>query len=134
MLNPYEFEKAKNGSLFVKKGDELVAISIEELTKPLKERIEKIESNEQKVDDLKKYTSHYQKLAKSHFIVVFSHFIHKVMLGQIVIDDVELFNLDEKVINGDLSVEEALKKHEYLQKTFDKLFNDNNDKVEYPAI
>ena len=35
-INPYEFEKAHDGDLFVKKGEKLVAVSFNELSKELK--------------------------------------------------------------------------------------------------
>ena len=133
-LDPFDFERAKDGSLFVKKGDKLVAITRDELLEPIKRELKKIDSNEQNIADLKKYTAHFQKFAKSHFIVVFSHFVHKVMLGKIQIDDISLLELDEKVLKGELSIEEALDKHEYLKSTFNAIFESSDDKIEFPLL
>ena len=133
-LSPYEFEKAPEGSLFIKKNKKLVAVTSDELLKPLKDELYKYAELESKVNDLVKCTKHFKTLAKSHFIVVFSAFKTKVMTGEIVIEDENLLKLDESVLKNELTVVEALSKHEYLAETFNALFNEDAETIEFPYI
>lgn len=133
-INPYEFEKAPDGSLFVKRGKELVAVSFDEVAKSLKGEINKVGKLEEKINDMGKTIAHFKKLAKSHFIVVFNLFANKVISGELEIEDEELLKLDQKVINNEISVEDALKCHEFLENTFNALFLDGEQIVRFPEI
>lgn len=125
-ISPYEFEKAPEGSLFIKKGNKLIAVSFDALAEKLNEKCESVlnhkaleKSNADKIDEISTYI---ESLAKSHFISVFSLFELKALKGEIDVEDENLLNLDEKVLNDEMSVKEALDSHEYLKTTYDKLF------------
>lgn len=125
-ISPYEFEKAPEGSLFIKKGNKLIGVSFDTLAKKLNEKCESVlnhkaleKSNADKIDEISTYL---QSLAKSHFISVFSLFELKALKGEIDVEDENLLNLDEKVLNDEMSVEEALDSHEFLKTTYNKLF------------
>ena len=125
-ISPYEFEKAPEGSLFIKKGDKLVHITFKEISKDLEKKCDDVlnhkaleKSNADKIDEISTYL---QSLAKSHFISVFSLFELKALKGEIDVEDEELLNLDEKVLEDKISVEEALDSHEFLKTTYNKLF------------
>lgn len=125
-ISPYEFEKAPEGSLFIKKGNKLIGVSFDTLAEKLNEKCESVlnhkaleKSNADKIDEISTYL---QSLAKSHFISVFSLFELKALKGEIDVEDENLLNLDEKVLNDEMSVEEALDSHEFLKTTYDKLF------------
>lgn len=126
-LSPYEFEKAKDGSLFIKKGKKLVEVSFDELAENLKKEVLKIVNTEQKVNALSKCLSQVKKYSKKHFITAFSLFELKALKGEIEVEDETLLELDEKVLSGELSVEEAIEKHEYLKTTFEELYGDSVD-------
>lgn len=132
-LNPYEFEKAKDGDLFVKKGDKLVAVSFAELNKENKQAILEQAKLGTKLNAVCKCLANFEKLSYSHFICVFNLFCNKVISGEIEIDDENLLKLDEKVLNGDLSVSKALNKHEFLKATFDKLYGKEYDDLKLLA-
>lgn len=125
-ISPYEFEKAPEGSLFIKKGNKLIGVSFDTLAEKLNEKCESVlnhkaleKSNADKIDEISTYL---QSLAKSHFISVFSLFELKALKGEIDVENEELLNLDEKVLNDEMSVEEALDSHEFLKTTYNKLF------------
>lgn len=122
-LTPYEFEKARDGDLFVKQGDKLVAVSPSSLTAELKKELQKVPELEQELKVVGKHITKLEKLAKKHFIIVFTLFELKALKGEIEVEE-ELLSLDEKVISGEMAVEEAVNKHEYLQKTFNALFRE----------
>lgn len=125
-ISPYEFEKAPEGSLFIKKGNKLIGVSFDTLAEKLNEKCESVlnhkaleKSNATKIDEISTYL---KSLAKSHFISVFSLFELKAFKGEIDVEDENLLNLDEKVLNDEMSVEEALDSHEFLKTTYNKLF------------
>lgn len=125
-LSPYEFEKAKEGDIFVKKNGKLVAVSFAELSKELKTQCDDVLNYKQETKanskSIDKISTQLETLVKSHFITVFSLFELKALKGEIEVDDEELLNLDEKVLSGECSVDYALEQHEYLKETYNKLF------------
>lgn len=129
-ISPYVFEKAEEGSLFIKKNNNLVPVSFDELSKPIKKEFAKMTELDFKVSVISKCLSNFEKLAKRHFIVVFNLFATKVYNGELEIEDDELLKLDEKVLNNELSVEDALNKHEYLKETFDLLYGEEFDNLQ----
>ena len=79
---------------------------------------------------------HFKLYAKSHFLVVYQSFSIKVLTGDIELTEGQeeaLLNIDEKVINGEVSVEQALELHPYLKETFTKVFA-SSEIVEFPQV
>lgn len=128
-----EFKNAKVGSLLIKTKDKWKPISKEELLRAEKEELEKIKSE---MLTLKGNQKHYKVYAKSHFMNVYAVFLAKVIAGTIECpEDEELLKLDEKVLNNELSVEEAIEKHEYLKKAFAELYlKDESEKLGFNEV
>lgn len=128
-INPYEFERAPENSLFIKKGNDLVAVSFDELAKALNSKCDGVLNFKHKVNVISKSLAEFKKLSKRHFITVFTLFELKALNGEIEVDE-ELLNLDEEVIADRISVEDALKCHDYLQKTFNALYGKEYDALQ----
>lgn len=128
-----EFKNAKDGSLLVKRKGKWVATTKEELLKAENKELEKIK---EELLILKGDQKHYKVYAKSHFMNVYSIFLAKVIAGTIECPvDEELLKLDEKVLSNELSVEEAIEKHEYLKNTFSALYlNDETEKLGFNEV
>lgn len=126
LISPYDLGKAKEGSLFIKKGNKLVAVSFKELSKELESKCDgivntkqQVKVNEEKINNL---IQEFNDLKKSHFITVFSLFELKALKGEIEVEDESLLDLDTKVLLEGMNVEEALNSHEFLRNTYDLLF------------
>lgn len=127
-LTPYEFEKAQDGSLFIKKGKHLVAISFNELSQDLKKEVSKIANLERKVEVNSKCIEQLQKTEKQRFITVFTLFELKALKNEIEVSDETLLNLDEEVIADHISVSDAINKHDYLKQTYFSLYGEKEAK------
>lgn len=128
------YKQAKDGSLLIKKGDKWIPTSFEELNKENSKKLKEIDSLKIEFDVLKESAKHFKIYAKSHFMVVFIRFMQKVMVGDIDVEDEELLKLDDLVLNGEVSVEEALEKHEFLKSTFNKTYLSSEDVAEYSEV
>lgn len=124
-----EFEKAKDGSLFVKRNGKLVAVTKEEFLKdlkPIRKDIEDIKTEQEAINKLNKFFDLY---SKPHFQVVFNAFINNVILGKVEVGDDSILRLDELVANDQVSVKDAIKKHKFLEDRFNQLFVDNKKEL-----
>lgn len=128
-----EFKNAKDGSMLIKRKGKWVATSKEELLKEQCAELEKIKSE---MLTLKGNQKHYKVYAKSHFMNVYAVFLAKVIAGTIECPtDEELFVLDKKVLKNELSVEEAIEKHEYLKEAFTELYlKDETEKLGFNEV
>lgn len=125
-INPYEFNQAEDGSLFVKEGNRLRAVSFKELSKDLESKcdgmvntMQMAKSNSKSITEI---SDKLKSLVKSQFIIVFSLFELKALKGEIDVEDEGLLDLDSKVINNEINVADALDSHEFLKATYDALF------------
>lgn len=128
-----ELKNAENDSVLVKADSRFKAISKKEYLKELIEKQKEIDLLKQKLDDHIKYSKHFTKYAKSHFLVVYNLFRTKVNEGEFDADD-ELMNLDQLVISGSVSVQEAIEKHPYLKETFEAVYLSQEDYIEFPEV
>lgn len=128
-----DYVNAKDGSLLIKKGGKWVITSFEELNKQNSEKLKSLEHLEPDFQALARNNKHFIKYAKSHFMVVFNSFKIKILSGEIDETNEEVLKLDESVLNNEISVEEALKKHPFLQETFDKIYQDK-EMIEFPEV
>lgn len=128
-----EFKNAKEGSLLIKANGRWKPISKEELLKDETQKLEKIKSE---MLTLKGNQKHYKVYAKSHFMNVYAVFLAKVIAGTIECPtDEELFELDKKVLKNELTVEEAIEKHEYLKQAFTELYlKDETEKLGFNEV
>ena len=67
-------------------------------------------------------------------MVVYNYFKIKVLSGEIDVNDEELLKLDEAVLNNKISVEDALKKHEFLEEAFNKIYLNEKDVLAFPEV
>ena len=124
-----EFNKAKDGSLFIKKNGKLVAITKEEFLKdlgPIKQNIQNIKSDQKAINEMIKFFDLY---SKPHFQVVFDTFRTNVLCGFIDAGGEDILKLDEEVAKGTISVVDALKRHPFLDERFNQLFVDNKKEL-----
>ena len=130
-INPYEFERAPENSLFIKKGNDLVAVSFDELAKALNAKCDGVLNFKHKVNVISKSLAEFKKLSKRHFITVFTLFELKVLKGELEVNDEEILNLDEKVLKDEISVEQAVNEfHPYLKETFNALYGKEYDSLQ----
>lgn len=128
-----DYVGAKDGSLLIRKNGKWHATTFDELNKHNKKELSKIDDLQRQFDVLAEHTKHFKKYAISHFLVVFLLFKTKVMEGEIELEDESLLQLDSKVITKEISVKDALAKHEYLQTTFESIFNDD-ETIVFPEV
>ena len=129
-----DYKNAKEGSLLIMKDGRWVATSFKELNRENENKLKEIDNVKIELAVVKESARHFNRYAKSHFIVVFNAFKLKVITGELEADE-SLLNLDEKVLNNELSVKDALEKHDYLKKLFDELYLKNQDDVcEYSEV
>lgn len=121
-----DYKGLKEGDLIIFKNGRWSTTSFDELAKNQKEKINKIKNVENKVDNLSRNVKHFTIYAKSHFMVVYNSFKTKVLGGTLEMNEY-LVDLDEKVLNDQISVQDALNLHPYLLETFNKLFVENED-------
>ena len=128
-----DYSKAPDGSLLIKKGDVWSITTYEELSKAERSKLKEIDLLKQDFENLASYTKHFKVYSKAHFIVVFNYFMTKVIIGDLDVDDEEILSLGDKVIIGEISVEDALEKHEFLKNTFESVFNEK-ETIEFPEV
>ena len=125
-----DYKNAPDGSLLIKRNNKWVAISYDELNKENVNKLKEIDTINNSIRLLAKNITHFKTYAKSHFLVVFNNFKIKVLSGLIDVTDDNLLNLDDKVLNNEISVENAIEMHPYLKSVFEELYiNNNNDKL-----
>lgn len=129
-----EYVNAKEGSLLIKKNGRWVVTSFEELNKNNEEKLKKIAKLESDFNLLAKNNKHFVTYAKSHFMVVFNAFKIKVLSGDLDVEDEEVLKIDETVLNDEISVQDALEKHEFLKETFAKIYLDKKETIEFPEV
>ena len=129
-----EYANAKEGSLLIKRNGKWVTTTFEELNKTNNEKLKKLDELEIKIKGLSENSKHFIKYAKSHFLVVFNYFKIKILAGEIDVLDEEILKLDELVLNNQISVQDALNKHELLKEIFNKLYSDNKEMIEFPEV
>lgn len=131
-ISPYEFEKAEEGSLFVKKGNKLVGVNLNDLILGLGITAESgtLEEVAFTVKTICQSLSKFKRYSKANFMIVFNSFLINSALGNIEVTDEEMLNLDKKVLNDEITVEKALNSHPYLKETFDSLFGKEYENLE----
>ena len=129
-----DYVNAKEGSLLIKKNGKWLVTSFEELNKNNEEKLKKIAKLESDFDALARNNKHFVTYAKSHFVVVFNAFKIKVLSGDLDVEDEEVLKLDEAVLNDEISVQEALERHEFLKETFAKIYLDKKETIEFPEV
>lgn len=117
-----DYVKAPNGSLLIKKNGKWVTTTFEELSKNQSEKLKQIEDIDSKVENLSRNVKHFKVYAKSHFMVVFNAFKIAILGGSLDVTDKDLLDLDEAVILDKISVEDAVKKHPFIEMLFNKLY------------
>lgn len=128
------FVNAQDGSLLIKRDGRWQVTTFDELNKANEKSIKKITDLELELEALKRNSKHFVVYAKSHFLVVFNSFKNKILSGEIDTTDEDLLNLDSKVISDEISVEEAITKHEYLLNTYTKLYLEKKETIEFPEV
>lgn len=113
---------APDGSMLIRKDGKWELLLFEEINKENVSRIESLEKIPAQLENMANNILHFSIYAKSHFIVVFNSFKIKILGGDITVADEELLHLDQLVLEDKISVEEAIKKHEYLEATFNALY------------
>ena len=129
-----DFANASDGSLLIKRDGRWQVTTFDELNKANEKSINKITDLEVELEALKRNSKHFVVYAKSHFLVVFNSFKNKILSGEIDTTDEDLLNLDSKVISDEISVEEAITKHEYLLNTYTKLYLEKKETIEFPEV
>lgn len=129
-----DYQKAKEGSLLIKRGSSFVPITFEELNKENAEKLSKYGDLEARFSALSRESKHFVKYALSHFLVVFNYFKIKILSGEIDETDEEILRLDEAVLNGEIKVEEAIEKHPFIKEVFEKLYLKESEMIEFPEV
>lgn len=129
-----DYANAPDGSLLIKKNGKWIVTSFAELNKDNKKALEDVKTLEQDVQTLKRSSRHYVKYAKSHFLVVFNYLKGKILSGDIDVTDEEVLKLDEAVLSGKISVEEAIEKHPKLKEVYHQLYLDEKETVEFTEV
>ena len=57
-----------------------------------------------------------------------------ILSGDLDVEDEEVLKLDEAVLNDEISVQDALEKHEFLKETFAKIYLDKKETIEFPEV
>lgn len=129
-----DYVNAKDGSILIKKNGKWVITNFDELNKGNVEKLNKLGLLSNEVEALKKNAKHFVVYAKSHFLVVFNYFKIKILSGEVDVLDEGLLKLDEAVISGEISVEDAIQKHDLLLKVFNELYLNNKETKEFPEV
>ena len=127
---------ASEGSILIRKNGKWIAVDPSTILTNLDTRIKSLESLPNEFKVLAENNKHFKLYAKSHFIVVYNLFNAKVLTGDIELseeEEIALNGIVDKVISGELSVENALNLHTYLKSTFDAMFN-SSEIVEFPQV
>lgn len=120
-----DYRKASEGSLLIKRNGKWSTISIEELIRKVNIRNKDINKISNDVENLNRNLKNFDVYAKSHFMVVFNAFKIAILGGALDVTDRKLLDLDEEVILDKVSVEEAVKKHPFIEKLFNELYLKN---------
>lgn len=126
--------KGKEGDILVFKNGKWVPTSFKELNKGNEEKLSKFDGLDNKFNALAKNNKHFVIFALSHFLVVYNYFKIKILSGEIDVTDDELLHLDELVLSGELSVEDAIKKHPLIESTYTKLYLTKEQMKEFPEV
>ena len=129
-----DYANAKDGSLLIKKNGKWTITNFDELNKDNEEALGKLENLEPKFNALARNNKHFVDYAKSHFFVVFNYFKIKILSGEIDVVDEEILRLDEAVLNDEISVADAIEKHEELKRVFTKLYLEKKEMKEFPEV
>ena len=129
-----DYTNAKDGSLLIKKNGKWITTSFEELNKANEPKFKELEELKSNYRGLKEYSRRFVVYAKSHFLVVFNYFKIKVLSGELDVLDESVLKLDEAVLNNQISVQEAIEKHEFLKETYTKLYLDDKETKQYPEV
>ena len=129
-----DYVNAPDGSLLIKKNGKWVVTDFEEVNKINEEKFKNFENLATDFEALARNSKHFVDYAKSHFLVVFNYFKIKILSGEIDVVDEEILKLDEAVLNEKISVEEAIKKHEFLKSVFEKLYLSDKEMKEFPEV
>lgn len=128
-----DYKGAKDGSLLIKKGNSWHPISFEELAKAQNDKLKELDELKNEVKVLGESARHFKVYAKSHFMVAFNSLKLKAIVGEIDVDE-ETLHLDEKVLNDELSVEDALAQNEQLKAIFDAIYLAKDQTLEFQEV
>ena len=129
-----DYLNSKDGSLLIKRNGKWEITDFNELSKELDERLKKAEMLSTDFNALKKNTKHFKVYSKSHFFVVFNSFMLKVIGGEIDAKE-DVLTLDTKVLNDEITIQEAIEKHPYLKNLYTKLYIKNEKElIEFPEV
>ena len=129
-----DYVNAKDGSLLIKRNGKWEVTSFEELNKVNDPKFQELIELKSNYIGLKNHARRFVVYAKSHFLVVFNYFKIKILSGEIDVLDESILKLDEAVLNDELSVQEAIERHEFLKETYTKLYLNGKETVEYPEV
>ena len=129
-----DFINAKDGSLLIKRNGKWEATTFEELNKVNDPKFKELEELKSNYLGLKANAKHFVVYAKSHFLVVFNYFKVKILSGELDVFDEEILKLDEAVLNNEISVKDAIEKHEFLKEVYTKLYLNDAELKEYPEV
>lgn len=129
-----DYLNAKDGSLLIKKNGKWVTTNFNELNRANKNELDKVDDLSRKFDALARNNKHFVVYAKSHFLVVFNYFKSKILSGDIDVFDEEILKLDEAVLNDEISVKDAIEKHDFLKNAFTKLYLNEKEMKEFPEV
>ena len=85
-------------------------------------RLNELQRQQRVENKLTEIENRYALYTKEHFLVVFNYFKTKILLGELDEYDEEILGLDEKVLANEITIENALSKHEFLSNTFKKIY------------
>lgn len=129
-----DYVNAPDGSLLIKKNGHWIATSFAELNKVNDLKFKELEELKSNYLGLSNYSRRFVEYAKSHFLVVFNYFKIKILSGEIDCTDESILKLDEAVLKGEISVKEAIEKHEFLKEVFSKLYLGSKETKQYPEV
>lgn len=124
-----DYTNAPEGSLLIKKGDKFVPISYDELSRKERKKIKELEEISSKIDQVNENIGHFKLYSKRNFLIVFNAFKIKVLGGELDESNPEIINLDVAVLEGKISVKDAVEKNDYIKYLFNELFINSGDKI-----
>lgn len=122
-----DYVNAPNGSLLIKINGKWVAMTLKELLDYSNIKLKDDSKLSVDIQNISRNIKHFSTYAKSHFMVVFNAFKIAILGGLIDVSDKELLDLDEQVLQNKISVQDAIKKHPYIENLFNQLFVDNEE-------
>ena len=129
-----DYANAKDGSLLIKKSGKWVTTTFEELNQANADKLADIDTVKSDFAALARNSKHFVPYAKSHFLVAYTYVKTKVLSGEIEALDESLSNLDQRVLDGSVSVDEAVEMHPFLKQTFESLYLNQGDQIEFPEV